>query len=51
MNRKPKKICTTQDYIKHFLILASSVTRCISISAFTYLIDIGKIPLLGPLLF
>ena len=29
MNRKLKKVCTTLNYIKHFLILVSVVTRCI----------------------
>ena len=34
MIRKPKKAFTTLNYIKHFLILTSVVTGCISISAF-----------------
>ena len=38
MSKKHKKICTTLDYIKHFLILASSITGCVSISAFVSLI-------------
>ena len=29
MSRKHKKLCTTQNYIEHFLILASIITRCI----------------------
>ena len=33
MSRKHKKICTTLNYIEHFLILFSTVARCISISA------------------
>ena len=37
MSRKHKKVCTTLNYIKHFLILASTITGCISISAFTSL--------------
>ena len=28
MSKKQKKICTTLNYIKHFLMLASKVTRC-----------------------
>ena len=40
MNRKPKKICTTLNYTEHFLILASAITGCISISAFTSLVGI-----------
>ena len=35
MSKKHKKICTTLNYIKHFLILASIITRCVSISAFS----------------
>ena len=39
-NRKHKKVCTTLNYIEHFLILASTITGCISISAFASLIGI-----------
>ena len=39
MSKKHKKICTTRYYIEHFLILASTVTGCIS-SAYTFLICI-----------
>ena len=35
-----KKICTTLNYIKHFLILASAITGCVSISASASFIDI-----------
>ena len=38
MNKKHKKVCTT--YIEHFLILASTITGCISISAFASLVGI-----------
>ena len=38
--KKHKKVCTTLNYIKHFLILASTITGCISISAFASLIGI-----------
>ena len=34
MNRKRKKVCTTLNCIEHFLILASTITGCISISGF-----------------
>ena len=34
MIRKHKKVYTTFNYIEHFLILASAITGCISISAF-----------------
>ena len=40
MSEKPKKICTTLNDIEHFLILASSITGFISVSAFASLIDI-----------
>ena len=38
MSRKHKKVCTTLSYIEHFLILASTITGCISISAFASLL-------------
>ena len=40
MSKKRKIICTTLNYIEHFLILASTITGCISISAFAFLIGI-----------
>ena len=40
MSRKQKKVFTTLNYIKHFLIFAFAITRCISIAAFTSLIGI-----------
>ena len=40
MSKKYKKVCTTLTYIEHFLILASAITGCISISAFAPLIGI-----------
>ena len=40
MSKKHKKVCTALNYIEHFLILASAITGCISISAFASLIDI-----------
>ena len=40
MSRKYKKLCTTLNYIEHFLILASTITGCISISAFASLLGI-----------
>ena len=36
MSKKHKKVCTTLNYIEHFLILASAITVCISISAFVF---------------
>ena len=40
MSRKHNQVCTTLNYIEHFLILASAVTRFISISAFVSLVGI-----------
>ena len=40
MSRKHKKVCTTVNYIENFLILASTITGCISISAFASLLGI-----------
>ena len=40
MSKKHKKVCVTLDYIEHFSILASTVTGCISISAFASLVGI-----------
>ena len=41
MSRKHKKVCPTLNYIEHFLNLTSTITGCISISAFASLIDIS----------
>ena len=40
ISRKHKKVCTTVNYIEHLLILASTITGCTSIFAFTSLIGI-----------
>ena len=40
MSKKHKKVCTTLNYIEDIIILASIITRCISISAFTSLISV-----------
>ena len=40
MSRKHKKVCTTLNYIEHFLTLAFTVTGSISISAFASLLGI-----------
>ena len=40
ISKKHKKLCTTLNYIEHFLILAFTITRCILISAFASLIGI-----------
>ena len=39
-SKKTQKICTTLNYIEQFLVLASAVTRCISVSAFASLFGI-----------
>ena len=38
MSKKHKKVCTTLNYTEHFLILASTITGCVSISAFDSLL-------------
>ena len=40
MSKKHKKVCKTLYYIEHFLILASTITGCIWISAFASLLGI-----------
>ena len=42
MSRKHKKVSTTLNYFEHFLILASTITGCISISAFVFLLVTPK---------
>ena len=39
-SRKHKKVCTTLNYIEHFLILASAITGYVSISVFASLFGI-----------
>ena len=41
MSKKHKKVCTTLNYVEQFLILASTITGCISISAFVSLLGIA----------
>ena len=38
VSKKHKKVCTALHYIEHFLILASTITVCVAISAFASLI-------------
>ena len=40
MSKKRRKVCTTLSYIEHFLTLGSTITGCISISAFASLVGI-----------
>ena len=41
MSKKHKKVCVTVDYIEHFFISASTVTACISMSAFASFVRIS----------
>ena len=40
MRKKHKKVCTTINYIEHFLFLASTITGCVLISVFASLIGV-----------
>ena len=40
MRKKYKKVCTILNYIEHFLILASTFTGCVYISAFSSSVSI-----------
>ena len=40
MSKKHKKVCTTLNYTEQFLILGSTITGCVSISAFASLVGI-----------
>ena len=40
MSKTYKKVCTILNYVEHFLILVSSITGCISISAIGSLVGI-----------
>ena len=40
MSKKHRKVCKTLNYIEQFLILASTITGCVSISAFASLVSI-----------
>ena len=40
MSKKHKKVCTSLNYIEHFLCLGSTVTEYVSIAAFTSLVGI-----------
>ena len=40
MGKQQKKVCTTLNYIEHFLNLASTISGCISISDFSSSVDI-----------
>ena len=40
MSKKHKKVCTSLNYIEHFLILAFTITGCVFISAFASLVGV-----------
>ena len=40
MSRKHKNVCTNVNHIEHFIILACSITGCITISAFAFLLGL-----------
>ena len=40
VSKKEKKVFTTLNYDKHFLILVSTITGCVSISSFASLVGI-----------
>ena len=42
ISKKHEKICAILNYIENFLILASTITGCVSISAFVFLSGIPK---------
>ena len=41
ISKKHKKVCAVLNYNEHFLILASAITGCVSISTFASLIGIS----------
>ena len=40
MSKKHKKVCTNLNYIEYFLILGSTITGCVYISAFASLVGV-----------
>ena len=40
MSEKHKKVCSALNYFEHFLVFISVVSDCVSISAFTSLVDV-----------
>ena len=41
MSEKHKKVCKALDYFERFLVFVSAVSGCISISAFTSLVNVA----------
>ena len=42
MSKKHKRVCRVLNYIDHSLIAISTITECVSVSAFTSLVGIPK---------
>ena len=40
MNKKYKKVCRISNYIEYLLILISTVSGCVSISAYNFLVGL-----------
>ena len=40
MSKKHKRVCRVLNYIDHLLFVISTITRCVSISAFASLVGI-----------
>ena len=40
ISKMHKRVCATLNYMEHFLFLASTITGCVSISAFASLVGI-----------
>ena len=41
ISKMHKRVCATLNYMEHFLFLASTITGCVSISAFASLVGIS----------
>ena len=42
ISKKKKRVCSTVNYIEHFLILGSTINGCVSISGFGFLVSISN---------
>ena len=41
ISKKKERVCSTVNYIEHFLILGSTINGCVSISGFGFLVSIS----------
>ena len=41
ISKKKKRVCSTVNYLEHFLILGSTINGCVSISGFVFLVSIS----------